>query len=675
MSVKRQLPPVPKSGDQQTTAWMSAVTEILRDLQKQTTLQGQTITKAATATVDVSGLGISKASLGLGNVDNTSDKKKPISDQTAQALAAKLDKAEFERFKSEQYAVGEWDVSTDSDEDIGAQPGEAFKITEAGTYAGKALFVGDYVEFYEDDAGDLDVIVYVDPDRKADKTTELTAGDGLTGGGTLASDRTFTLGTPGSVSSSSSNAVTTDSHTHALADSGVTPGTFTKLTVDVKGVVTAGTTLSAADIPDLDWSKITTGKPTTLSGYGITDGVNISEVVTVATPGKILKLDVNSKLPADITGNAATATKLANARNIALTGDAAGSASFDGSADINISTTLANSGVAAGSYTKLTVNSKGLVTAGASLVASDIPSLDWSKITSGKPTTLSGYGITDAQAADATLAGIALLSMTAGQVAYATGADVFSTFATTTNSRALLGTTDQYGLGTITAAIAIDLDTLVGKGQWFRWGSATTNAPTGVGLGNSGVGIHLPRASNGSNDVQLAFDTAGKAAIRACTSGTWGAWFPIYTSNNATPYNTTTATAANMVVTSTGEFQRSTSSMQYKTDVQTMWSSIANALVDQAEPIFYKSLCPADPQDWSWYGLSAEQIADIDPRFVAWKTHEWRTVDEGDDQRQELFELETPSIEGVFYERLVVPLLLVVKELKDKIAVMEQSNA
>jgi hypothetical protein len=31
-----------------------------------------------------------------------------------------------------------------------------------------------------------------------------------------------------------------------------------------------------------------------------------------------------------------------------------------------------------------------------SLVAADIPSLDWSKIGSGKPTTLSGYGITDA---------------------------------------------------------------------------------------------------------------------------------------------------------------------------------------------------------------------------------------------------------------------------------------
>ncbi|MCM1295855.1 MAG: hypothetical protein NC311_09965 [Muribaculaceae bacterium] len=32
--------------------------------------------------------------------------------------------------------------------------------------------------------------------------------------------------------------------------------------------------LSASHIPSLDWSKITSGKPTTLKGYGITDGVN-----------------------------------------------------------------------------------------------------------------------------------------------------------------------------------------------------------------------------------------------------------------------------------------------------------------------------------------------------------------------------------------------------------------
>jgi hypothetical protein len=44
----------------------------------------------------------------------------------------------------------------------------------------------------------------------------VSAGDGLTGGGTIAANRTLTLGTGGTVSGSSTNAVTASSHTHAL---------------------------------------------------------------------------------------------------------------------------------------------------------------------------------------------------------------------------------------------------------------------------------------------------------------------------------------------------------------------------------------------------------------------------------------------------------------------------
>lgn len=57
-----------------------------------------------------------------------------------------------------------------------------------------------------------------------------------------------------------------------LSNTGVTAGTYPKVTVDAKGRVTSGTTLDSSDIPALDWSKITSGKPTTLAGYGITDG-------------------------------------------------------------------------------------------------------------------------------------------------------------------------------------------------------------------------------------------------------------------------------------------------------------------------------------------------------------------------------------------------------------------
>jgi hypothetical protein len=46
----------------------------------------------------------------------------------------------------------------------------------------------------------------------------VTAGDGLTGGGNLTTDRILTLGTPGTLSEGSVNGVTADSHTHAITN-------------------------------------------------------------------------------------------------------------------------------------------------------------------------------------------------------------------------------------------------------------------------------------------------------------------------------------------------------------------------------------------------------------------------------------------------------------------------
>ena len=86
--------------------------------------------------------------------------------------------------------------------------------------------------------------------------------------GTLPQERLPAFG--GDVTSSTGAATLT------LNDSGVIDGTYTKVTVNTKGIVTSADNLSASDIPNLDWSKITTGKPTTLSGYGITDALSTS---------------------------------------------------------------------------------------------------------------------------------------------------------------------------------------------------------------------------------------------------------------------------------------------------------------------------------------------------------------------------------------------------------------
>ena len=80
--------------------------------------------------------------------------------------------------------------------------------------------------------------------------------------------------------------------------------------------------------------------------------------------------------------SATTATKLAAAQNITLTGDVTGTASFDGSAEASIAATLKNSGVTAGTYTKVTVDAKGIVTAATNVTADDMPSnIPVSKIT------------------------------------------------------------------------------------------------------------------------------------------------------------------------------------------------------------------------------------------------------------------------------------------------------
>ena len=118
-----------------------------------------------------------------------------------------------------------------------------------------------------------------------------------------------------------------------------------------------------------------------------------------------------------ISGNAGTATKLATARNIALTGDITGNINFDGSANVSIATTIAANSVALGTDT--TGNYVVGNTAGTGIVVTGTAGEGWSptitlsnvgtsgtyrsvttdtqgRITAGtNPTTVAGYGLTD----------------------------------------------------------------------------------------------------------------------------------------------------------------------------------------------------------------------------------------------------------------------------------------
>ena len=118
-----------------------------------------------------------------------------------------------------------------------------FKTVELGTQ-------GSWLEIFH--TGNFNPANYVPTTRS------VLAGNGIIGGGTLGSDATLTLGTPGTLSGTTANAVTTGSHTHALStnlkawdaitvasklDATATAAAATKLatarTVALTGIVTA----------------------------------------------------------------------------------------------------------------------------------------------------------------------------------------------------------------------------------------------------------------------------------------------------------------------------------------------------------------------------------------------------------------------------------------------------
>lgn len=74
-------------------------------------------------------------------------------------------------------------------------------------------------------------------------------------------------------------------------------------------------------------------------------------------------------------GAVESADKLTVARTITATGDATGSTAFDGSQNVEMALELATSGVTAGTYSKVTVDAKGRVTAGSNITVEDIGDL------------------------------------------------------------------------------------------------------------------------------------------------------------------------------------------------------------------------------------------------------------------------------------------------------------
>ena len=134
-------------------------------------------------------------------------------------------------------------------------------------------------------------------------------------------------------------------------------------------------------------------------------------------------------------------------------------------------------------------------------------------------------------------------------------------------------------------------------------------------------------------------------------------------------YAETTGGSANVNVQSDGLMQRSVSSIKYKKDVETLQDSYADALLN-VRPVWYKSKCTSDNPDWGHWGFIAEELAEIDPRLVIWKTAELSYDEQGVPVKTAC----EPEAEGVQYDRFVPHLLNLIKRQQTAIETLETQN-
>jgi hypothetical protein len=134
----------------------------------------------------------------------------------------------------------------------------------------------------------------------------------------------------------------------AGTDLNINPLTGQQIVLDGTIIIDAGVVTGATSITSTAFVDALTGNAstaTTLETARTIGGVSFDGSANINLAG------VNTTGNQDTTGNAATATALETARDIAIAGDVVGSASFDGTGNISISSTIQANSVALGTDT------------------------------------------------------------------------------------------------------------------------------------------------------------------------------------------------------------------------------------------------------------------------------------------------------------------------------------
>ncbi|QBZ71352.1 chaperone of endosialidase [Escherichia phage Jahat_MG145] len=139
-----------------------------------------------------------------------------------------------------------------------------------------------------------------------------------------------------------------------------------------------------------------------------------------------------------------------------------------------------------------------------------------------------------------------------------------------------------------------------------------------------------------------------------------GSFYPLTGNDAFYLFNiNTTAQSANLWLdpnAGVSQVLRSTSSSRYKSSVESVIDEYADLMLEM-RPVLYRSTCESDRKDWGWYGLIAEEVGEVAPEYV-----HWRPLQEGEDPA--IASSNGMVAEGVMYDRLTVPLIHHVKNLK-----------
>ena len=313
--------------------------------------------------------------------------------------------------------------------------------------------------------------------------------------------------------------------------------TDSALQLSSAAVKSLGTLTSIGNL-DVNTDKFTvnatSGNSTVGGTLGVTGVITATAGVAGDLTGDVYASNGSSKIlengtdgtDATLTGLASEATQLATARNIALTGDTTGTASFNGTADATIATTLAASGVTAATYgsatksARITISAKGLIT-GASEVTitgggggggSDATSIQGIAVSSDTPTTSQALLYDGADSYD--------------PVSIVLAADAVST--NTASKVVKRDVSGNFAAGTITAALTGNASTATAfaTGRDISLTGDATGTATGFdGTGNASIAATLAStavtaASYGSASQSLAITVDAKGRLTAAAANT-----------------------------------------------------------------------------------------------------------------------------------------------------------